>query len=300
MNQTSINMSPVTSKRKHTHKITPYLWLLPAFFLFFLFTFYPFIATIFKSFFIVNFFGELVRFVGFENYRYIFNDRLFVQALKNTLLFVLMTVPASKIFGFLLAMLANKRRKASAFYEASFALPMALASSVVAMIFQLLYVPSLGVINGLLGVEIQWLNDPRIALLSLAIIQIWLSTGYAFMFLLAAVRNVPTELLESADMDGASTFKKMIHIYLPLTTPIMFYLILTDIAFVMMMMSLMNILTEGGPFDSTMTLLLYVYRQMAVTGNYTNANPAAVIAFTMTFIATMLGFLWEKKGVHYQ
>lgn len=293
-------LKKINLNQKTRTKIAPYIWLLPAFILFFTFTFYPFIATIYKSLFIVNFYGDLVRFVGLGNYIYIFKDELFLKSVRNTLLFVVITVPVSKIFGLNLALLANKRRKTSAFYEASFAVPMAIASSVAAMIFQLLYVPTLGIVNGSTGLEIEWLNDPKIALFSLGFIQIWLSTGYAFIFLLAAVRSVPKEVIESAEIDGASSFRKMINIYLPLTSPVMFYLILTDIAFTMLMMSLMNILTEGGPFNSTTTILLYVYRQMAVTGNYTNANPAAVIAFIMTFIATMLGFLWEKRGVHYQ
>ena len=80
----------------------------------------------------------------------------------------------------------------------------------------------------------------------------------------------------------------------------MFYLVFTDIAYGMMMMSLVNILTNGGPSNSTMTLMQYIFRQFNATGNYTNANPAAVIAFLLTFAVTMLTFTWEKKGVHYQ
>jgi len=268
--------------------------------LFSIFTFYPFAETIFKSFFIVDVMGELRKFVGFENYVYILSDPQFIKVIWNTLYFVILAVPISKVLGLLLAFLANKRRSASPFYEAGFALPMAMASSVTAMIFQLLYVPSLGLINGLLGVEIQWLNDPKLAMISIAIIQIWLSTGYAFIFLLSAVRGVSQEVIENARLEGASPLRQLISIYIPLTSPIMFYLICTDIAYSMMMMSFVNILTEGGPNNATMTIMQYVFKQFTASGNFTNANPAAVIAFIMTFIVTMLSFIWEKKGVHYQ
>ncbi len=281
-------------------KAEPYLWLTPAFLLFAVFTFYPFIETIFNSFFIVDKFGTLTDFVGFENYKYILSDENFVKSIWNTLFFVLLTVPISKILGLLLALLANKRRKTSVFYEASFALPMAMASSVTAMIFQLLYVPSLGFINGAFGLDVQWLNDPNVAMISLALIQIWLSTGYAFIFMLSAVRSVPSDILENARLEGASTFRQIVSIYIPITSPTMFFLIITDIAYGMMMMSLMSVLTAGGPFGSTQTIMLYVYNQITAVGNMTNANPAAIIAFIMTFVMTMLGFLWEKKGVHYQ
>ena len=289
-----------SAKHKLNKKLEPYLWLLPAFILFFVFTFWPFIQTIYKSLFIVDSLGNIRRFVGFENYRYILQDERFIKSIWNTLLFVVLTVPTSKIIGMLLAMVANRRRALSPLYEASFAVPMAMASSVTAMIFQLLYVPTLGALNGLTGWNVQWLNNPKIAMFSIAIIQIWLSSGYAFIFMLSAVRSVPKDVLESAYLEGASPFKQLIKIYLPLTSPTMFYLICTDLAYSIMMMSLVNILTQGGPFDATMTVMQYVYRQFAASGNYTNANPAAIIAFCMAFITTMLTFIYEKKGVFYQ
>ncbi|GKU78055.1 carbohydrate ABC transporter permease [Paenibacillus sp. L3-i20] len=268
--------------------------------LFTVFTFYPFAETILKSFFIVDSLGQIKQFVGFENYTYILSDEKFLRVIVNTLLFVVLTVPISKVLGLLLAILANKRRKTSSFYEASFAIPMAMASSVAAMIFQLLYVPSLGFLNGFFGIEVEWLNDPKMAMVSISIIQIWMSTGYAFIFMLSAVRGVSQEILENARLEGASPFRQIISIYIPLTSPIMFYLICTDIAYSMMMMSFVNILTEGGPNNATMTIMQYVFKQFTAAGNFTNANPAAIIAFIMTFIITMISFAWEKKGVHYQ
>ena len=105
--------------------------------------------------------------------------------------------------------------------------------------------------------------------------------------------------MESADLEGASVLQKILHIYIPLTSPTMFYLICSDIAFMMMSMSLINILTQGGPQNATITMIYYVFRQFSGSGNYTMANPAAVIAFCMTFVVTMISFIWEKKGVHY-
>lgn len=284
------------SKKRPIKKIEPYLWVMPTFILFTLFTFMPFIHTIGKSFFIVDALGNLGQYVGMENYIYILHDKRFLQAVLNTFVFMLMTVPISKALGMALALLANKKRATSVFYEASFAVPMAMASSVMAMIFQLLYVPSLGFINQSFHLNVQWLNDSNLALFSLAIIQIWLSTGYAFIFMLSAVRSVPEDVLENAKLEGATHIQQLLHIYLPLTSPTMFYLVITDLAYTMMMMSLSNILTDGGPSGKTLTIMQYIYKQMAAVGNYTNANAAAVIAFVMTFVLTTLGFLWEKRG----
>lgn len=281
-------------------KIAPYLWLLPSMLLFGVFTFYPFLQTIHKSLYIVDSLGRIRQYVAFENYAIILKDKNFLLAIKNTVIFTLMVVPISKVIGFFLALLVNKRRKLSPLCETSFALPMALASSVVAMIFQLLYVYPLGILRGRLGLDIRWLTDPKYALLAVSIVQIWLSSGYAFVFMLSAVRSVPTDLLESAEIDGASRITKMLRIYLPLTTPTLFYLTVTDLIYGMMAMGLMNIMTGGGPNDSTMTIMLYIYQQFARNGNYTTANAATILAFLMTLVCTLLTFLWEKKGVHYQ
>lgn len=286
-------------KKQKGLKIEPYIWLLPSLVLFGMFTFYPFITTIVKSLFILDSRGNVMEYVGLENYKLIFSDTTFLCAVRNTLLFVVMTVPISKILGFILALLANKRRRFSVFYETAFSLPMAVASSVIAMIFQLLYVPSLGLINKVFDLDIQWLTNPKTALIALAIVQIWLSTGYAFMFMLSAVRSVPSDIVESAEMDGVSVFRKVVNIYIPLTSPTIFYLVCSDIIFMMMSMGLVNILTQGGPNNATITLVYYVFRQFSGSGNYTMANSAAVIAFCMTLIITGITFIWERKGVHY-
>lgn len=281
-------------------KAKPYLWLLPSFILFAVFTFYPFFKTIVRSFFIVNRFGKLGAFVGVENYQMILTDPDFLLAIRNTFLYTLLTVPISKVLGYVLAFLANRHRKTSPFYETAFALPMAMASSVIAMIYQLLYVVPLGILYGRFHIQIHWLTDSRYALLAVSLAQIWLSTGYAFVYMLSAVRSVPEELIESAQMDGASRWKQIFSIYLPLTTPTLFYLVVTDLAFSMMSMSIANVLTAGGPDKSTMTIMLYIFQQFSKNGNYTTANAASVIAFVITMVCTLLSFVWEKKGVNYQ
>lgn len=280
-------------------KIEPYIWLAPTMILFGIFTFYPFIKTIWSSLFIVNSMGETKSFVGLENYWYILKDPNFIKSIINTLVYVALSVPISKVLGLLLALAANKKRKLSALYETMFALPMAMSMSVAAIIFKLMYNPSIGAINHLFGLNINWLNDEKYAMLAISIISIWMSTGYAFLFMLAAVRSVPEDIIENADLEGATSFKKAIHIYLPLTSPTMFFLICTSLANSMMMTALVNILTGGGPFNSTQTIIHYMYSQFNA-GNYTNAYPAAIIAFLMAGVATLISFAFEKKGVHYQ
>lgn len=280
--------------------VEPYLWILPAMIFLAVFTFYPFLKTCWLSLNIVNTMGEVKRFVGLENYAYILKDKDFIQSVKNTLIYVLVSVPISNILGLILAMFANKKRKCSRVYEVMFSLPMAMSMSVSAIIFQLMYNPSFGVINYLTGLDINWLNDEKYALLAICIVSIWMSIGYAFLFMLAAVRNIPDDVVESAGLEGANSLQKFWYIYVPLTSPTMFFLMCTGFASSMMMTALVNVLTEGGPFGSTQTIIYYMYDQFAVGGNYTNAFPAAVIGFILSALIMAVSFLFEKKGVHYQ
>lgn len=288
----------LSGKEDMRKKMEPYLWMAPAFLIFVVFTFYPFLQTIYKSFFMVDQVGRIRKFVGIENYLYILRDSNFLSSIKVTLMYTILTVPLSKVLAMLLAIMANKKRRLSVVYETCFSMPMAIATSVAAMIFQLMFVPSLGLINNLTGWKVQWLTDARIALLAICIVQIWLSIGYAFLFLLAAIRSIPADVIDSSRLDGAGIWMQVRRIYLPLISPTMFYLICTDIAWSMMAMSLVNVMTAGQ--YGTMTIMQYVYKQFTAAGNYTNANPASIIAFVLAFLATMLSFAWEKKGVTYQ
>ena len=199
----------------------------------------------------------------------------------------------------ILAVLANKKTRTSGIYETMFSLTMAMSMSVAAMIFKIMYNPYIGIINKLLGSKINWLNDSSYAMVSLSFISVWMNIGFNFLFLLAAVRNVPGELLESSDIDGAGFVKKVIKVIIPLISPTVFFLICTSLAKNIIMSGLPIILTEGGPEGSTTTMIYYMYKQAFGNMNYNRAYAAAVITFIFTLICMIISFSFEKKGVHY-
>ena len=178
-------------------------------------------------------------------------------------------------------------------------LTMAMSMSVTAMIFKIMYNPNVGLINKLLGTKINWLNDAKYAMVSMSFISVWMNIGFNFLFLLAAIRGVPGELLESADIDGASLYKKVTKVILPMISPTVFFLICTSLAKNIIMAGLPIILTEGGPKGSTSTMIYYMYKQAFGNMSYNDAYAAAVITFLFTLIATLISFSFEKKGVHY-
>lgn len=291
---------------KRLRKIEPYLYLIPSAIILILFSYYPFITEIIASFFRVDSFGRVKSFIGLGNYFTLFQNDKFIQAIGNTLLYAAVTVPFSIAIGFILAMLARKRLKLSSAYEALFTIPMAASMSVIAMIFQLALNPTLGIINKLFGLNINWLQTQSTAFWCLMLIQVWLNIGFNFLFSLSALRGIPNEILESSEMDGAVGLRKLVKIIIPLVSPTIFFLFCSSIARAMMASSLTLIMTgdgsngsTGGPNGSTEMIVSYLYREAILNQNYNIGYASAVIGFLMSFALILLSFIYEKKGVYY-
>lgn len=232
-------------------------------------------------------------------------DETFLQAIKNTLIFVVTTVPVSIVIGLGLALLAKKRRKTSSVYEAMYALSMAISVSVVAMIFQFAFNPSMGIINKATGLNISWLTDPRTALLAIIFIQIWANIGYNFIFLLSALRGMSEEIIESAKVDGATGIRLLTKIILPMISPTLLFLLMKDIAYAMTTCSFTLILTypifhNGGPNGTTEMIMSYVYGKGIAGTNYNAAFAATTVGFVLAGIMMLLSLALEKRKVNYQ
>ena len=226
-------------------------------------------------------------------------DSLFIQSIKNTFIYALIQVPVTIVLAFLMAMAANKKRKSSWFYELTFAFPMAVSMSVAALIFKLMLNPQIGIVNHIFGLDVQWFNGEKTALLSVIILGVWLGLGMDFLYLLSAVRSVPDDLIEAARIDGCPNWKLMFKIYLPIMSPTVFYLICTNLATAMMMSGPVMVLTKGGPNNSTSTIIYYMYRKAFEIYDYGQSYAAAVVGFVIAFVIILISFKFEKKGVTY-
>lgn len=284
--------------------IEPYLYLIPAFVLLLLFTYYPFAKNTFLSFFTVNKYREIKLFAGIGNYLKVLGDEKFIQAIGNTLLFVITTVPVSIAIGFGLALLARNRRRTSPLYEALYSMSMAISVSVAAMVFQLIFNPSMGLANQMLGTNISWLTNPKTALPSIILIQIWANTGYNFLFLLSALRGLSEDIMESARLDGAGGIKLLCKIIIPMVSPTLLFLLMKDIAYAMTTCSFTLILTypvfySGGPNGTTEMIMSYVYGKGIAGTNYNAAFAATSVGFVLTAIMMALSMMMEKRKVNY-
>ncbi len=287
-------------KVKLISKVEPFLYLTPAFAVFMVFVFYPFVKTIILSLSQTNLRGEIKSFVGVENFIELFQSPEFYNSVIVTFKFVLLVATPSVIIGFVLALLANNKLKGNRIYELMFSLPMAIASAPAAAIWTMIFHPTNGVLNFVLGQEIGWLTDPRYALISVAVVTTWLNLGLNFIFLTTGLRNIPTELLESSAIDGANFLHKLKNIIIPMVSPQMFLVIFMNLINAFQAFGQIKLLTQGGPGDSTNVLVHSIYREAFFNGRFETACTQALVLFVIMMIVTLLQFKFEKKGVHYQ
>lgn len=288
-------------KKENTFKITPYLYLVPSLLIFAVFLFYPFIKTVYLSLFMTNKMGQAKIFVGLQNYMELLGSESFRNSLKVTLIFVVIVVFGGMFLGLVAAVLCNKAFPGIRVFSTAYAyaLPMAIASSSAAMIFQIMLHPSVGIVNKLLGLDINWLNDPHTALYCVAILTAWLNSGINFLYFSAGLGNIDETIYERASVDGASGIQQFFGLTLPGLSPIMFYTVVVNIIQAFQSFGQIKILTEGGPNESTNVIVYSIYRDAFFNYRFGSASAQSVILFIIIMLVTLVMFRIEKKGVNY-
>ena len=285
--------------KKSAAKINQYFYLVPSMLIFAVFLFYPFFKTIYLSLYKTNKMGEAKLFVGLENYKALLSSPSFHNSLKVTLIFVSVVVIGSMFLGLVAAVLCNKAFPGIRFFSTAYALPMAIASSSAAMIFQIMLHPAVGIVNKLLNLDINWLNDPKTALWCVAILTAWLNSGINFLYFSAGLGNIDETIYERASVDGASGIQQFFILTLPGLSPIMFYTLVVNIIQAFQSFGQIKILTEGGPNESTNVIVYSIYRDAFFNYRFGSAAAQSVILFLIVMVITLIMFRMEKKGVKY-
>lgn len=283
---------------------TALLYLLPSIILFSVFIFYPMFRTIYLSFFLTNQAGEAALFVGFENYSYLLQSSEFRNSVKATFLFVLYTVPASIIIALFLALLANERLKGIGFFRTIYSSTMGVSVAASSVIWLFLFHPSIGMFNRLLAVihlpQVEWLLDPQWALLSVSASTVWMNIGFSFLIILGGLQNIDEHLYESARIDGAGYFYRLRRITIPMLSPTLFFIITITLINAFQSFGQIDILTKGGPSQSTNLIVYSIYREAFINYQFGTASAQAVFLFITIFIVTLLQFKLLERKVHYQ
>ncbi|KGM46094.1 sugar ABC transporter permease [Neobacillus niacini] len=265
----------------------------------------PIFATFALSFADWSFITPLsqLKWVGFDNFTRLFEDTVFLKSLRNNAIFVL-TVPICMAISLLIAVTIDRNVYLKGFFKVAFFMPYISSVVAIAVVWQVLFHPSQGPINQVLmslGIENPplWIADPNFALISIMIIQVWISIGFNMIIYLAGLQSIPRDLYEAADIDGANAWVKFRHITLPMISPTSFFLFITGIISTFKVFDLIAVLTKGGPMNSTSMIVWNLYDTAFVNLKIGYASAMAVVLFIVVFGITVFQWIGQKKWVNY-
>jgi multiple sugar transport system permease protein len=269
-------------RRKLSENLTAYGLLCLALICFALFSWYPIIRGVLLSFQQINF-VDPPTWVGFDNFTKLFNDPLFSTAWLNTLEFTGMALVFGFLVPFLTAVLLNEMRHARAYFRLLVYLPVMLPPVVTALMWKWFYDPGPGLFNEALhsvGLPTgSWLDSSTTAMLSLVLVSTWANMGSTTLIYLAALQTIPGELYEAAELDGAGMWHRLRHVTFPQTRFVLLVLLLLQIVATMQVFTEPYIMTGGGPNDSTVTVLLLLYRYAFVYNDFGSASAMSLLLF---------------------
>jgi len=280
-----------------------YFFIAPALLAIIIFFFIPVIAAFFISFtdFDIYALGNFntVRFVGLKNYLRLFEDPLFWLSLKNTSYYVLLATPLSIAVSLGAALLLNsKLLKYKSIFRLSYFMPYVTTLVAVAIVWRFIYHPKFGIFNyflGLVGINpIDWLGDPNWAMPAIVIMSVWKSFGYSMIIFIAGLQNIPEDLYEAASLEGANEWQKFKSITLPLLAPTTLFISIITIVGYFQLFAEPYIMTQGGPLNSTLSIVQYMYQEGFRWWNMGYSASIAFVLFFIILIITMIQFKVQK------
>ncbi len=282
------------SKRKK--KLLPYFMVSPYLIHLLAFTTFPVIFSLVLTFFKWNIIGPM-EWTGFGNWERIFNDRLFWKAILNTFKFLIIHIPLQITVALLLAEVLNRKIFMRGFFRAAFFMPFVISGVVVTILWQQLLGFETGVINRILvsvGLgKVGWLIDPKVAMVSIAIMATWKNVGLYVILFLVGLQTVPKQYYEAADLEGANHWQKFIKITVPMINPTIFMVVVLSTIGGFSLFIEPYILTGGGPLNSTLSAVLYIYKQAF---EYYHMGYSATLGVFFA-ILVMLVVIIQKKFV---
>jgi len=268
---------------------------------FILFTFGPMLISLSVSFTDWDLLTD-PRWVGLENYRSLVEDPLFIQSIKVTLTYTAAYVPLDLVGGLLLALLVRPRFRGIGIFRTIFYLPTVFSGVAFVVVWLWMLNPNGGLINlalGWFGIEgPRWLLDPQHALWSLVLMSFW-GWGRSMALYLGGLQSIPGELYEAAAMDGAGSFRQFFAVTLPLLSPTIFFNLVLSVIATFQSFTSAFVATNGGPLDSTLFLVLYIYRQAFEFFHMGYAAALAWVLFAIILVLTVILLRSQKFWVFY-
>lgn len=277
-----------------------YIFLTPALLAIFVFFLIPVIAAFIMSFTDFDIYSlgnfHFARFIGLTNYIKIFDDPLFWQALKDTLYFVVAGGPLSIAVSLGAALLLNSKLvKFKGAFRLIYFMPVVTTLVAVSVLWRFIYQPRFGILNyllGFLGVNpIDWLGDPHWAMPAIILMAVWKNFGYNMIIFIAGLQNIPEDLYEAANIEGASAWQQFKHITIPLLAPTTLFISIITMIGYFQLFAEPYIMTQGGPLNSTLSIVLYMYQEGF---RWWNMGYSSALAFILFFIILVISLIQLK------
>jgi multiple sugar transport system permease protein len=289
---------------KKRFSLTPLLFILPAIIPLGIFWVYPMFYSLLISFTDWDYMSPDYEYVGLGNYTELISDPGFYAVLINTLTFSLGVVIPSVMGGLFLALLVSGKEKGMGIYRTLLFSPWVTPTVAISIVWSWIYEPNVGFANWILNMlqlpSLEWTSSSVWAMPAVIIVSIWKGVGWAMIFYLNALKKVPISLYEAAGLDGATNWRKLLHITLPLISPTTLFLVVITSIDALQAYDQIQVLTQGGPAGSTRTLLYFYYQTAFEQFNMGKATAVATLLVIITAILSLVQFIFSKRWVHYQ
>ena len=289
-----VSPSRNNKRRRGARARTGYWFVLPYVIFFGAFVAYPLVFSIVLLFHRWNIVTPM-EWVGLKNFERLVSDPLFFKAMFNTLVFLIIHIPLQIVVALGIALLLNSRIRFRGFFRAVYFLPVIVSGVVVTILWQQLYAFDSGLLNRLLtslGIgKVPWLIDPAMAMPSVALMATWKNVGIYIVLFLVGLQNIPREVYESASLDGATGVRQFFHITLPMLNPTVVVIVVLSTIGGFSLFIEPYVLTGGGPMQSTLSAVLYIYNQAF---NFGHMGYAATLGFVFALFILAVVVLQKK------
>lgn len=277
-------------------KILPLVFIIPSVLGCLLFIFLPSVFSFLLSFFKWNLISN-IKFIGLENYLQLFNSQNFWLIFNNTVFYAVNVTLFATIIPLILASALNNKIRGTEFYKTAYFLPFITPMIVVAMVWQWIFDPNIGLVNTVFKIHQTWLYNHHLAMNVLIFISVWKLIGYNMIIFLSGFAGINNQVYEASKIDGADCIKTFVKITLPLMSPTIFFVLLITTISSFQVFDLIYLMTQGGPDNATNILVYWLYKNAFEFFNIGKASAIAYILFAIILILTLIQWKMRKKWV---
>jgi sn-glycerol 3-phosphate transport system permease protein len=290
---------------KFNHQsLCAWLFIVPQLLVTVIFFIWPAWSALSQSFFYTDAFGMHQYFAGLTNFTDLLQDPAYAKAVEVTFIIAFSVTVITMSLGLLMAVMINNRKKSQGIYKSLLIWPYAIAPAVAAILWRFLCHPTLGWLShflNYLGIHFDYVNNPQQALLVVILTASWQQFSYNFLFYFAALRAVPQSLIDAAIIDGARPWQRFWHIIFPLLSPTTFFLLLMNLIYGFFdTFGIIQVMTHGGPGNSTTNLIYKVYQDGFEGMDLGSSSAQSVMLMIIVIVISLIQFKYLEKRVHYE